>query len=77
MSKNLSDNGVLLISYLYKTVRDTPYQQDWKEIYNLEKIFEILQEYNPQLISFIGVDGIRSNDRTINDSILVYRKNKH
>lgn len=77
MSKNLSDNGVLLISYLYKTVRDTPYQQDWKKIYNLEKTFEILQEYNPQLISFIGVDGIRSNDRTINDSILVYRKNKH
>ena len=77
MSKKLNDNGLLLISYLYKTVRDTPYQQDWSPIYNLEKTFEILQEYNPQLISFIGVDGIKFSDSTINDSILVYRKSKY
>lgn len=74
MSKKLNDNGLLLISYLYKTVRDTPYQQDWSPIYNLEKTFEILQEYNPQLISFIGVDGIKFSNSTINDSILIYRK---
>ncbi len=77
MSKNLNDNGVILISYLYKTVRNTPYQQDWNPIYNLEKVFEILREYNPQLISFLGVDGIKFNDSTISDSILVYRKSKH
>lgn len=77
MSKKLNDNGLLLISYLYKTVRDTLYQQDWSPIYNLEKTFEILQEYNPQLISFIGVDGIKFSDSTINDSILFYRKSKY
>ncbi len=77
MSKNLNDNGLLLISYLYKTVKNTPYQQDYNPIYNLERTFEILREYNPELLSFIGVDGIKFKDRTINDSILVYTKRKH
>lgn len=77
MSNNLNDNGLLLISYLYNTVRNTQYQQDWQPIYNLEKTLEILQEYNPQLIPFIGVDGIKFNDNTISDSILVCRKYKH
>lgn len=77
LSKNLNDNGMLLISYLYKTVRNTRYQEDWSPIYNLEKTFEILHEYSPELISFIGVDGIAFNDKTIQDSILVYRKSKH
>lgn len=76
LSKNLNDNGILLISYLYKTVRNTQYQQDWQPIYNLEKTFEILQEYHPELISFIGVDGIKFNDNSMKDSILVYKKIK-
>ncbi len=76
VSRNLNNNGLLLISYLYNTVRNTKYEQDWSAIYNLEKTFEILREYNPELISFRGVDGIKFNDNT-NDSILVYRKSKH
>lgn len=74
VSKNLNDNGILLISYLYNTVRNTQYQQDWDPIYDLEKTFEILQKYNPELLSFIGIDGIKFNDSTIKDSILVYKK---
>lgn len=77
ISKNLNDNGILLISYLYKTVRNTQYQQDWNPIYNLEKTFEILHEYSPELISFVGVDGIKFNDKNIHDSILVYKKSRH
>lgn len=77
VSKNLNDKGILLISYLYKTVRNTQYQQDWAPIYNLEKTFEILHEYSPELISFIGVDGIKFNDNTIKDSVLIYKKSRH
>ena len=77
MSKNLNDEGMLLISYLYKTVKTTKYQQDWNPIYNLEKTFNILQEYSPKLISFIGVDGISFHDNTIKNSILVYTKGKN
>ncbi|MBP3921096.1 MAG: hypothetical protein J6D28_05995 [Bacilli bacterium] len=77
VSKELNDDGMLLISYLYKTVKTTKYQQDWNPIYNLEKTFDILQEYSPKLISFIGVDGISFHDSTIKDSILVYTKGKN
>ncbi|MCI8575573.1 MAG: DUF3419 family protein, partial [Bacilli bacterium] len=64
ISKNLNDDGILLISYLYKTVKTTKYLQDWSPIYDLEKTFNILQEYIPKLISFIGVDGISFHDCT-------------
>lgn len=74
MSKLLNENGQLLISYLYKTTKDTKYQEDWCPIYNLERTFEILWDYSPELISFIGVDGIKFEDENFKDSILVYRK---
>jgi len=76
VTESLNDNSLLLISYLYKTVKTTQYQKDWSPIYNLVNTFEILKEYNPELISFIGVDGIKFNDSTINDSVLVYKKSK-
>lgn len=72
LSKNVNDK--LLISYLYKTVKNTQFEKDWSPIYHLEKTFEILQEYSPEIISFIGVDGIKFHDCTINDSVLVYTK---
>ena len=74
MSKNLNTKGRLLISYLYKTTIDTKYEDDWSPIYYLEKTFNILNEYDPQLISFIGVDGFKFNKDDIKDSVLVYRK---
>lgn len=76
VSKNLDDDGTLLISYLYNTVRDTRYKDDWRPIYDLEKTFELLQEYSPRLISFTGVNGIKFNDNNMKDSVLVYKKGK-
>lgn len=70
----LNIDGKLLISYLYKTTIDTKYEEGWEKIYDLDKIFNMLKEYSPILKSFIGVDGIKFNDQTIKDSILVYRK---
>lgn len=74
MSNNLENNGKLLISYLYKTTHDTKYQEDWSPIYNLEKTINVLKQYSPYLVSFIGVDGIKFNDDTIRDSVLIYKK---
>lgn len=76
MSKLLSDDGKLMISYLYQTTKDTKYQEDWSPIYNLEKIFTLLKEYDPTLISFIGTHGLKFNDSNMKDSILVYRKHR-
>ncbi len=76
MSEQLEDNGKLMISYLYDTAKDTKYQDDWSPIYNLEKIFALLKEYDPTLISFIGTHGLKFNDQNMKDSILVYRKHR-
>lgn len=74
MSKLLNDNGQLMISYLYQTKEDTKYQEDWSPIYSLDKLFDLLKEYNSSLISFIGTQGLKFKDKNMKDSILVYRK---
>lgn len=76
MSKLLNDNGQLMISYLYQTTKDTKYQEDWSPIYNLDKLFDLLKEYDTSLISFIGTHGLKFKDQNMKDSILVYRKHQ-
>lgn len=73
-SNILKNNGSLLISYLYQTVENTKYQQDWWPIYDLPKTLKLLEEYNPQFISFTGVKGLKFDNQNIKDSILVYKK---
>lgn len=67
---HLNNNGKILLAYLYKTVNSTKYQEDWSEIYNLDKVLEIFKDNYLELISF---EGIRKNidDK---DSILLYKK---
>lgn len=71
-SKALTPNGKLLFSYLYSTVRDTKYQENWGIIYNLDKIYELLSEIS--LESFIGIDGLRFKNNTSKDSVIIYQK---
>ena len=74
MSQLLQIDGRLLISYLYKTTIDTKYEEGWNLIYDLEKTFAILSQYDPTLISFIGVEGLKFDKPDVKDSVLVYRK---
>lgn len=74
MDRVLKNNGILLITYLYQTVSTTKYQEDWNPIYDLEKTLAILEKYNPEIISFNGVKGIKFGEESIKDSVLVYRK---
>lgn len=71
LNENLGANGIMLISYLYQTISTAKYQSNWKPIYSLEKKLKILEQYNPEFISFTG---IKFEDEPIKDSILVYRK---
>lgn len=71
---SLGDKGNLLISYLYKTTKDSKYQEEWSPIYNLENIYRILKEYSPNLISFKGIDGLKFNSSKMKDSVLIYQK---
>ena len=76
MNLLLNNNGKLLVSYLYRTDKNTIYKDDWSIIYNLNKTFEVLKEYNIELKSFTGIDGFKFKDDNIKDSILVYKKIK-
>ena len=76
MNLLLNNNGKLLVSYLYRTDKNTIYKDDWSIIYNLDKTFEVLKEYNIELKSFTGIDGFKFKDDNIKDSILVYKKIK-
>lgn len=73
ISKYLSENGNLLMTYLYETTKETKYQKEWNEIYNLEETYELLKEYHPILESFQGVKGLKFNE-DIKDSVLIYNK---
>lgn len=72
--KNLNDDGKLLVCYLYQTVKNSRYDEEWAEIYNLEKVFDIFKGYNLDIESFIGQKGILHECNSMKDSILVYRK---
>lgn len=74
MNEYLNENGKMLASYLYKTTKDTKYQQGWANIYDLEKTFEILKEYNVEILSFRGVNSFIFDDKNMKDSILTYTK---
>lgn len=73
--KYLNDNGMMLVSYLYDTNKDTKYDSNWCDIYNLEKIFSIFKEYDIDIKSFTGVMGILFQDDVFKkDSVLVCKK---
>lgn len=72
--KVLDKEGILLISYLYQTTKDTKYLDTWSPIYNLEKTLDFLKEYTPELKEFTGVRGLVFEDYDIKDSVLIYRK---
>lgn len=74
LSSNLNDGGQMLICYLYKTERNTKYQSNWAQIYDLDKTFDMFKQYNLEFKSFLGNSGILFDDSKIKDSILVYKK---
>ena len=69
MSIHLNENGKMLMSYLYDT--DESYRTGYYPIYNFHVTLENLKEYNPELITFIGMHSIIFNEDRTNDSILV------
>ena len=75
-AKLLNDDGLLLISYLYATTKDTPYDSEYASIYDLAKVYEILSDYQIELKTFLGVN-FKKRSWSLNDtedSILLYRK---
>lgn len=76
LSINLNEEGKLLICYLYDTIKDTPYMNEWPEIYDMDKFNKLFAEYISSFDSFQGVNNIRYFDRKIKDSVVTYKKKK-
>ena len=75
LDNNLSENGKMLICYLYNTTIKNIYDKGYDNIYNLMKTYDLLVDYITSMETFCGVRGIIFNDENIDkDSILVYKK---
>lgn len=72
---NLNINGKILISYLFDTKKDTPYQPQWHEVYNIEKFLKKLPE-DIEFINFLGTGGILHSNSKIQDAIITYQKKR-
>ena len=70
----LNDNGKLLMAYLYETTRDTKYQDSWCKIYDINTFFEIYKDKNIFMETFLGVKGMKFEDKEIKDSVLILKK---
>lgn len=67
----LNKYGKLLACYLYSTDKDTEYNKEWAPVYNLKNVFSILKRFNPQLITFQGVNGIKFDNKTTDAMVLI------
>ena len=61
-------------TFLYDTKKDTVYQEDWAEVYNLEKTLNIFPD--AKLVNFLGVEVIRSQKTSVQDAVLTLQKKR-
>lgn len=74
LDKKLNDNGKLLMCYLYDCYENAFYCEDWKEIYNLEKVFNYIKDYNYEFINFTGIRDIIFKNNNSNDAMILIKK---
>ena len=75
LSKNLNPNGKLMLSYLYDTKENTPWNEDYAAIYNLRKVKEVFKEENLELINFNAITDLRwQYQADVKDAALIYTK---
>ncbi len=67
---NLNENGKILASYLYRTNKDTPYEDKYCKIYNLAKTLKLFDD--------VEIETVKSNDNDDprDDSILTHKRKR-
>ena len=75
-NKFLNNNGKILLCYLYDTFNNKKHNSIWNSIYDLDKTYEILNDYIIDYISFDGIKSITNNLSNSKDSVLIYKKKK-
>jgi hypothetical protein len=75
LSNDLNPNGKLMLSYLYDTEEDTPWNENYAAIYNLKKVREVFIEENLELINFNAITDLKWQSQTDRkDAALIYTK---
>lgn len=74
MIKYLNEDGKMLMNYFYDTTKMSEYNTCWNPIYNLNNIFDMFANLNPELYSFKGIMDIQKNSDNHNDSVMIYTK---
>lgn len=70
-------NRTILLCYLYQTEENNEYNNNWYEIYNLDKLKHTLKEYITSFNTFCGIRGILFEDESYDrDSIIMCDKTK-
>ena len=70
-------NEKILLCYLYQIEENTEYNENWSEIYKLDKLKQILEEYITSFNTFVGVKGLLFEDENYGrDSIIMCDKIK-
>lgn len=75
LSNDLNPNGKLMLSYLYDTKEDTPWNENYAAIYNLKKVREVFSEENLELINFNAITDLKWQYQSdVKDAVLIYTK---
>lgn len=72
LNKFLNDGGKMLLSYLYDYNKGMGYDDNWKDVYNFNKIKEMCNGMD--IVSFSGINGYKFGNDAMRDSVLVYSK---
>lgn len=70
----LNVQGDLLLSYLYRTDKNTQYVETWQKIYDLDNTLKLFSDYNVEQNVFTGVSGILWERPNEHDSVLILKK---
>jgi len=72
----LGNDGSMLFAYLYNHTKNTKYQDEWCDIYNLNNIKNMLKDYEVKIKEIPGVDSFKFNNVNYIDSALILKKTK-
>ena len=73
LSLHLTEEGKILISYLYATAKDNTDENE-RGIYNRDKALEVLGAYITTIEDFTGMKGLKFKEEGIKDSVMIYQK---
>jgi hypothetical protein len=74
LADHLNIDGTMLVAYLFDTVKNTKYENNYPIVFNLPVTIELLKEYSSEFVTFTSPTGILWEDDRKPDSAIVFRK---